>query len=50
MNNVVASSLCAGLTLSDFHLFGPLKGSLRGHFYVADEALWNALHQWMQWK
>jgi len=50
MNCVVASSLCAGLTLSDFHLFGPLKGSLQGHFYVDGEALWNAVHHWVQRK
>jgi len=50
MDGVVVSSLCAGLTLSDLHLFGPLKGSLQGHFYVDDKALWNAVHQWVQRK
>jgi hypothetical protein len=50
MDSVVTSSLYTGLTLSDFHLFGPLKGSLQGHFYVDYEALWNAVDQWVQRK
>lgn len=50
MNSLVVSSLCSGLTLSEFYVFDPLKGSLRGHFYVGDKALWDAAHQWVQRK
>ena len=37
------------LTPTDFHLFGPLKESLRGHL-ADDEALENAVRQCLQRK
>lgn len=36
------------LTLSDYHLLGPFKKSLQGHYYTSEEALQNAMHQWLQ--
>jgi len=38
------------LTPSDYHRFEPLRKSLQGHYYTNDEALQNALCQWMQRK
>jgi hypothetical protein len=36
---------------SDFHLFGPLTDGLLGHhYYKGDEALLNALTEWLQQK
>lgn len=37
-------------TACDYHLFEPLNKSLQGHHYTTDEALRNALCQWMQRK
>ena len=36
------------LTPSDFHLFGPLKESLRGRYFSNDEEVKTALRKWLK--
>ena len=38
------------LTLSDFHLFGPLKESLRGWHFSSDEEVKTAVRKWLKTK
>jgi len=35
-------------TVTDFRLFGPLKDNLREQHFTDDEALQNALFQWLK--
>ena len=36
------------LVPSDYHIFGPLKGALRGHRFTSDEEVKEAVHTWLQ--
>jgi len=36
------------LTLSDFHLFGPLKDALRGTRFEDDESMSRAVRTWLR--
>ena len=36
------------LTPSDFHLFGPLKGELRGHHFETDDGAKRAVREWVE--
>jgi histone-lysine N-methyltransferase SETMAR len=35
------------LASSDYHLFGPLKGTLRGHHFASDQELKEVVHAWL---
>lgn len=35
------------LAPSDFHLFGPLKDALRGHRFLTDQSVKDAVHSWL---
>jgi hypothetical protein len=36
------------LAPSDYHLLGPLKYHLRGHYYETDEAVQEAVRSWLR--
>ena len=36
------------LAPSDFHLFGPLKNALRGHWFAADDEVKEVVHDWLR--
>ncbi|GJQ70237.1 hypothetical protein Trydic_g22689 [Trypoxylus dichotomus] len=38
------------LTLSDFHLFGPLEGTHHGIYSEDEEAMKTSRRQWLKWK
>ena len=35
------------LAPSDYHLFGPLKGALKGRRFTSDEGVKEAVHEWL---
>jgi histone-lysine N-methyltransferase SETMAR len=35
------------LAPSDYHLFGPLKDAFKGHRFISDEAVKEAVHEWL---
>jgi hypothetical protein len=48
MCGAIPPPYCSDLASSDYHLFGPLKDHLRGHYYATDEAVQETVRSWLR--